>query len=163
MRQLGIRLSSGALGGRVPLREGEDIDQLLRSSGAKPTKLVIAPAAQVFEVGENRYPFGVFTRGNEQVDDADVAMYFAGSPKGAVTGPLPAQVTSLHGRADFIHMGVYNDNDPGKGIRPQLRTYHLPTELWTFLIDRDGVIRDRIEGAFGVSELEQGMRMIVPG
>jgi len=283
-----------------PAAKGKTIADLLRDSGAKPAKLVIAPAAQVFDVGENRYPFGVFTRGNEQVTDADVALYFARKESGPVTGPLPAQVTSLEtkpayraagedpdaakyvyvvpkvdfdrkgpwvviamlkgkngleasrvptpvvgngkvpqvgekaplihtptaadvggdlakidtrnphdqmhevdfadvlgkepivlvfatpalcqsrvcgpvvdvaqqvadeykGKADFIHMEVYNDNDPGKGIRPQLRTYNLPTEPWTFLIDKNGVIRDRIEGAFGVSELEEAMKTILPG
>jgi hypothetical protein len=283
-----------------PAAKGKTIAELLRDSGAKPTKLVIAPAAQAFDAGDNRYPFGVFTRDNEQVSDADVALYFAkDEKKGPVIGPLPAQVSSLEvkpayraagedpdqakavyvvpqvdfdrkgpwvaiamlkgkegleasrvpspvvgdntvpqagekaplihtptaaevggdlakidtrvphdqmhqvdfadvlgkepivlvfatpalcqsrvcgpvvdvaqevadafeGEADFIHMEVYNDNDPGKGIRPQLRTYHLPTEPWTFLIDRDGIIRDRIEGAYGVAELEQGLRSIVP-
>jgi hypothetical protein len=280
-----------------PSAKGKTIAELLQSSGATPTKLVIAPAAQVFDVGANRYPFGVFTRGNEQVDDADVALYFAkDEKKGPVIGPLPAQVTSLEvksayraaaeddaknvyvvpkvdfdrkgpwvaiamlkgeggleasrvpspvvsddpvpqvgekaplihtptaaevggdlakidtrvphdqmhqvdfaealgkepivlvfatpalcqsrvcgpvvdvaqqvadeykGEADFIHMEVYNDNDIAKGIRPQLQTYHLPTEPWTFLIDRKGVVRDRLEGAFGVEELEAAMRSIV--
>lgn len=60
-------------------------------------------------------------------------------------------------------MEIYNDNDPNTGVRPQLRTYSLQTEPWTFLIDRDGTIRDRIEGAYGVAELEQAMRTIVPG
>ena len=284
-----------------PSAKGKTLVELLRSSGAKPTGLVIAPAAQTFEVGPNRYPFGVFTKANEQVSDADVALYVARGDHSPVEGPLPAQVTSLEtepayrasasdpdaakyvyvvpkldfkgpgpwtviamlkgengleasrvptpvvgqnpkvpevgdkapvihtptaadvggdlakidtrvppdqmhkvdfadvvgkqpivlvfatpalcqsrvcgpvvdvaqqvadqyeGKADFIHMEVYNDNDPGKGIRPQLRTYHLPTEPWTFLIDRNGVIRDRLEGAYGVSELEQAMGTIVPG
>jgi hypothetical protein len=284
-----------------PAGRGKTLDELVRDSGAKPTRLAIAPAAQTFEVGENRYPFGVFTPGNEQVDDADVAMYFARSPKGPVTGPLPARVTSLEvkpayraagsegpaeaktvyvvpkvgfdrkgpwiaiaiikgkdgleasrvptpvvgagagvprmgerappihtptaadvggdlakidtrsphdqmhevdfatalgerpivlvfatpalcqsrvcgpvvdaaqqvadqyrGKADFIHMEVYEDNDPGKGIRPQLRAFHLRTEPWIFLIDRHGIVRDRIEGAVGVSELEAAVRTIVP-
>jgi len=276
------------------------IAELLKDSGAKPTKLVIAPAAQSFAVGENRYPFGVFTRGNEQVDDADVALYFAKSEGGPVTGPLPARVETLEvkpayraagedpdqaknvyvvpkvdfdrkgpweavamikgkggleasrvpspvagensvpevgekaplihtptaadvggdlakidtriphdqmhqvdfadvvgkqpivlvfatpalcqsrvcgpvvdvaqqvadeykGKADFIHMEVYNDNEISKGIRPQLQAFNLETEPWTFLIDRNGVIRDRIDGAYGVAELEQAMRTIVPG
>jgi hypothetical protein len=65
------------------------------------------------------------------------------------------------GKADFIHMEVYNDNEVSKGIRPQLQAYHLETEPWTFLIDRRGIVRDRIEGAYGVSELEQAMRKIV--
>lgn len=280
-----------------PSAKGKTIADLLDDSGAKPANLVIAPAAQVFAVGENRYPFGVFTRGNAQVSDADVALYFAKDEKGPVIGPLPAQVTSLEtkpayasrggpgeaqtvyvvpkvdfdrkgpwlavamlkgedglevsrvpspvvgkfsgvpdvgekapvintptaedvggdlakidtrvppsqmhevdfaevagkepivlvfatpalcqsrvcgpvvdiaqqvadsnqGEAEFIHMEVYNDNDPGKGIRPQLRAYGLPSEPWTFLIDRKGVVRERLEGAFGVSELEAALRSI---
>jgi hypothetical protein len=285
-----------------PSAKGKTIEDLLRQSGAKPTKLVIAPAAQVFDVGENRYPFGVFTRGNEQVDDADVALYFAKGAKGPVQGPLPAQVTSLETKpayraqgaagpgeattvyvvprvdfdrsgpwlaiamlkgeeglevsrvpspavgdfpriprvgekaptihtptaaevggdlakidtrvppdqmhevdfadvvgkkpvvlvfatpalcqsrvcgpvvdvaqqvadsygeeADFIHMEIWNENDMSKGPRPQVRSYSLETEPWTFLIDRNGIVRDRIEGAFGVSELEEAMRTIAPG
>jgi hypothetical protein len=284
-----------------PSAKGKTIAELLHGSGAKPAKLVIAPAAQVFEVGANRYSFGVFTLGNEQVSDADVALYFAKTGKGPVTGPLPARVSSLEtqpayraagedadeaktvyvvpevrfpeegtwlaiamlkgsegleatrvnvgpsvgdpsvprvgekaptihtptaadvggdlakidtraphdqmhgvdfadvvgkkpvvlvfatpalcqsrvcgpvvdvaqqvadeyeGEADFIHMEVYKDNDLGKGIRPQLRTYHLPTEPWTFLIDRGGIVRDRFEGAYSVSELEEAMRSIVAG
>jgi hypothetical protein len=281
-----------------PSAKGKTIEQLLSESGAKETKLVIAPAAQVFEVGENRYPFGVFTRGQEQVDDADVALYFAKSMKGPVQGPLPARVSSLEtkpayssqgegpgeattvyvvpkvkfdrpgpwfgiamlkgedglevsrvpspvvgdyrqvpnvgekapvvhtptaadvggnleeidtrvppdqmhevdfadavgkkplvlvfatpafcqsrvcgpvvdiaqqvadshkGEVDFIHMEVYEENDPGKGVRSQMRAYKLPTEPWTFLVDRDGIIRDRLEGAYGPSELEAAVEKI---
>ena len=283
-----------------PAAKGKTIQQLVNGSNAKLTKLVIAPAAQAFVVGDNRYPFGVFTAGNEQVSGADVALYFASGPKGKVIGPLPAQETSLEvkpayraagedpdqaknvyvvpkvhfdrngpwiaiamikgkngleasqvptpvvgsspkvptvgekaplihtptaadvggdlnkidtrvphdqmhqvdfadvvgkkpivlvfatpalcqsrvcgpvvdvaqqvadqfqGKADFIHMEVYNDNEVSKGIRPQLQAYHLETEPWTFLIDRHGIVRDRIEGAYGVFELEQAMRTIVP-
>jgi len=286
-----------------PSAKGKTIGDLLHDSGAKPSKLVIAPAAQTFDVGENRYPFGVFTLGNEQVTDADVALYYAKDGKSPVTGPLPAQVTSLEtkpayratgtegpgeattvyvvpkvdfdrngpwlaiamlkgkdglevtrvtaptvvgefpripqvgekapaihtptaanvggdmakidtrvppdqmhevdfadavgkkpvvlvfatpalcqsrvcgpvvdvaqqvadsykGKADFIHMEIWNDNDLSKGPRPQVQAYNLETEPWTFLIDRNGIVRDRIEGAFGVSELEEAMGTIVPG
>lgn len=284
-----------------PSAKGKTIAELLRDSGAKPAKVVIAPAAQAFDIGANRYPFGVFTLGNEQVEGADVALYFAKDEKsGPVIGPLPAQETSLEvkpayraagedpdqaknvyvvpkvdfdrngpwvgvamlkgkqgleaarvsaptvvghnrvpkvggkaplihtptasdvggdlakidtriphdqmhqvdyadvlgkqpivlvfatpalcqsrvcgpvvdvaqqvadeykGKADFIHMEVYNDNDIAKGIRPQLQAFNLETEPWTFLIDSKGVVRDRIEGAYGVPELEQAMRTIVP-
>lgn len=284
-----------------PSAQGKTIGDLLHRSGAKPTTLVVAPAAQTFVVGENRYPFGVFTRGNEQVSDADVALYFARDAKGPVTGPLPAQVTSLEtkpayrargggpeeaqtvyvvpkaefdrpgpylaiavlkgedglevsripspvvgrfaqvpqvggkaplihtptasdvggdlteidtrvppdqmhavdyasvignepivlvfatpalcqsrvcgpvvdvaqqvadahkGDAEFIHMEVYEENDPNKGLRSQMLAYHLPTEPWTFLIDRNGIVRERFEGAFGVSELEDALRSIAAG
>jgi hypothetical protein len=285
-----------------PSAKGRTIAELLHDSDAKQSKLVIAPAAQAFEVGKNRYPFGVFTRGNEQVDEADVALYFAKSGKGPVTGPLPAQVTSLEtkpayqargaggpgeattvyvvprvdfdqkgpwlavamlkgpdgleasrvpspvvgdfpkipgvgdkapvihtptevdvggdlakidtrvppdqmhkvdfaealgkkpivlvfatpalcqtrvcgpvvdvaqqvadsygDKADFIHMEIYNDNEISKGPRPQLRAFNLESEPWAFLVDSKGIISDRIEGAFGVAELEEAMKTIVPG
>ena len=281
-----------------PSAKGKTIEELLGDSGAKETKLVIAPAAQVFDLGENRYPFGVFTPGQEQIDDADVALYFAKDTKSPVQGPLPARVSSLEtkpayssrgegpgeattvyvvpkvdfdrkgdwlaiamlkgeegleasrvpspvvgqfsgvpevgekappihtptasdvggnleeidtrvppdqmhqvdfadavgkkplvlvfatpafcqsrvcgpvvdvaqqvadsyeGEVDFIHMEVYEENDPGKGVRPQMRAYNLPTEPWTFLVDRKGIIRDRIEGAYGASELEAAVEKI---
>jgi hypothetical protein len=286
-----------------PSAKGKTIGDLLHDPEAKPAKLVIAPATQTFDVGENRYAFGVFTTGQEQIDDADVALYFAKDGKGPVIGPLPAQVTSLEtkpayratgaggpseattvyvvpkvdfdrkgpwlaiamlkgkdglevtrltatpvvgefpripddgekapvihtptvadvggdqakidtrvppdqmhevdfadvvgkkpivlvfatpalcqsrvcgpvvdaaqqvadsykGKADFIHMEIWNDNDIGKGPRPQVEAFNLESEPWVFLIDRNGIVRDRIEGAFGVSELEEAMRKIVPG
>lgn len=55
--------------------------------------------------------------------------------------------------AAFIHMEIYNDNDPSKGVRPQVRAFHLPSEPWLFAIDRQGVIREVIEGAFGVDRM----------
>jgi hypothetical protein len=287
-----------------PSAKGKSLNEVLTKSGAKPAKLVIAPAAQTFELGPNRYPFGVFTLGGKQVDKADVALYFAKDNNSPVQGPLPARVSSLEvkpayrsqgseapgeaktvyvvpkidfdrsgpwlaiamlkgpegleatrvtaspvvgefpdvvavgakaplihtptgddvggdlskidtrippdqmhevdfadavgkkpivlvfatpafcesrvcgptvdvvqqvadkykDQADFIHMEVWEDNDPStEKIRPQLRAFGLPTEPWTFLIDRNGVVRDRIEGAFGVSELEDAMKTVLPG
>jgi hypothetical protein len=284
-----------------PSAKEKTIEQLYADSGAKRSRLVVAPAAQAFDVGENRYPFGVFTLGNEQVSDADAALYFA-KGDGPVQGPLPAAVSSLEtkpayraqgsegpgeattvyvvpkvdfdrpgiwaaiamlkgpdglevarlntsptvgaspripvagekaptmhtptaadvggdlakidtrvppdqmhavdyadalgkkpivlvfatpalcqsrvcgpvvdvaqqvadkygDRADFIHMEVYNGNDPSKGERPQLAAFSLQTEPWTFLIDAGGVVRDRIEGAYGVGELEAALQTILP-
>ena len=285
-----------------PSAKGKTIEHLLDSSGAKRTKLVVAPAAQTFELGPNRYPFGVFTVAREQIGDADVALYFAKDTDSRVLGPLPARVTSLQTKpayralgseepgeaktvyvvpevdfdrsgpwlaiamlrgpngleasrvpsptvgqypglpgpgekapvintptpadvggdlakidtrvppdqmhatdfadvvgekpvvlvfatpafcasrvcgpvvdiaqqvadehrdeVEFIHMEVYEDNDPGKPVRPQLAAYGLRTEPWTFLIGSDGRVRDRIEGAYGPAELEAAMRKILPG
>jgi hypothetical protein len=284
-----------------PTAQGKTIAQLLESSGAKPSKLVIAPAAQSFVLGANRYPFGVFTAGNEQVTDADVALYFARSETSKVMGPYPAHLETLETkpayraagsdpdaaqavyvvpkvdfpkkgpyvavamlkgkngleasrvpspvaganpripevgqrppaittltaadvggdlekidtrippdqmhkvdfaevlgkkpivlvfatpalcqsrvcgpvvdvaqqvadeyepRADFIHQEVYVDNEIPKGIRPQLKAFGLETEPWTFLIGKEGKVKDRIEGAYGVAELEEAMKTIVPG
>jgi hypothetical protein len=64
-------------------------------------------------------------------------------------------------RAAFIHMEVFNDNDPNKGLRPQLRAFHLPTEPWAFVIDREGRIVARFEGAFGADELSGAVEKVV--
>jgi hypothetical protein len=53
-------------------------------------------------------------------------------------------------KAAFIHMEIYNENDPGERVRPQVRAFHLPTEPYLFTIDRSGIVRDAIEGAFGL-------------
>jgi hypothetical protein len=44
-----------------------------------------------------------------------------------------------------------------------LKAFGLPTEPWTYLIDKEGVIEDRLSGAYGVAELEEAMKTIVPG
>jgi hypothetical protein len=286
-----------------PTAQGKTISQLLHESGATPSKLVVAPASEVFDTGIERYPFGVFTPGQEQVEDVEVALYFAKDGKSKVLGPLPAKLETLQTKpayrsqngsgpgeaksvyvvpkvdfdkggswlalaiiktpngkleasrvpsptigqypkvpkvgerppkidtltaadvgndlekidtrvppdqmhkvdfaqvlgkkpivlvfatpalcqsrvcgpvvdvaqqvadeyepkADFIHQEVYVDNEIEKGIRPQLKAFGLPTEPWTYLIDKEGVIKDRLSGAYGVAELEEAMKTIVPG
>ena len=74
-----------------------------------------------------------------------------------VCGPVvdvAEQLKQLYGdKAAFIHMEIYDDNDPNKDVRPQVKAFRLPTEPWLFAIGRDGRIKDVIEGAFGVEEL----------
>jgi hypothetical protein len=64
-------------------------------------------------------------------------------------------------KAAFIHMEIYNDNDPGKGVRPQVRAFNLPSEPWLFAINRKGVISSVIEGAFGVERLTAAVNKAV--
>ena len=78
-----------------------------------------------------------------------------------VCGPVvdvAEQVKAEYGDdAAFIHMEIYVDNqyDPKKpDLRPQVEAFGLPTEPWLFVIDKDGTVQTRIEGAFSVSELE---------
>jgi len=74
-----------------------------------------------------------------------------------VCGPVvdvAEQLKQLYGdKAAFIHMEIYDDNDPNKPVRPQVHAFHLPSEPWLFAIGRDGRIKNVIEGAFGVEEL----------
>ncbi len=81
-----------------------------------------------------------------------------------VCGPVvdvAEQVKEEYGEeAEFIHMEIFNDNDPGKGVRPQVRAFHLPSEPWLFVIDHQGTIRTAIEGAFGVERLTEAVKEV---
>jgi hypothetical protein len=82
-----------------------------------------------------------------------------------VCGPVvdvAEQVKEEYGdEAAFIHMEIFNDNDPGKGVRPQLRTFNLPSEPWLFTIDRQGRISSVTEGAFGIDLLTRAVKKAV--
>jgi hypothetical protein len=297
-----------------PSAKGKTLAEVLEADDATPSTLVVSPASEVFNKGENRYPFGVFQRDRTQVPDAEVALYFAkvpgkagaGAPAGTTSakdaekraldqpaaGPFPAaietietqpafraqtttsdpdaatvvyktdvnfpsngewriaalikqdgkltatllpsaevgrfskvpqvgqkapvihtptaadvggdlskittrippdtqnkvdyadvlgkepivllfatpqfcisrvcgpvvdvaeQLKQLYGdKVAFIHMEIYQDNDPNKPVRPQVSAFHLPSEPWLFAIGRNGKIEDEIDGAFGVEEL----------
>jgi hypothetical protein len=78
-----------------------------------------------------------------------------------VCGPVTDVAVQLQqqfgNRVTFIHQEVYVDNQPSKGLRPQLTAFHLRTEPWLFAINRRGVIVARLEGAFGTTELRQAL------
>jgi hypothetical protein len=63
-------------------------------------------------------------------------------------------------RVDFIHVEIYRDNDVSKGFLSQVARYRLPTEPWTFVIDRKGLITDRFEGAYSAGELERAVAKV---
>ena len=81
-----------------------------------------------------------------------------------VCGPVvdvAEQVKEQYGdEVEFIHMEIYNDNDPSKGVRPQVRAFNLPSEPWLFVMDSEGVITTALEGAFSVDELTQAVEEV---
>lgn len=101
------------------------------------------------------------------VGEEPIVLLFA-SPKfswNRVGGPvvdITEQVAQrFAGKAAFIHMELYKGNDPGVGVRPQVRAFHLPSEPWLFAIDQEGRIRAELEGAFDVAELTRIVRDVV--
>jgi hypothetical protein len=85
-----------------------------------------------------------------------------------VCGPvvdIAEQVKAQYGDdAAFIHMEIYEDNQynpKNPKLRPQVEAFGLPTEPWLFVIDKDGKIQTRIEGAFSVTELEHELDAVV--
>ena len=61
---------------------------------------------------------------------------------------------------DFIHIEIYKDNDPAKGTNQWVDQWKLPSEPFTFVVDRTGVIRERFEGAFSAAELQAAVAKV---
>lgn len=64
------------------------------------------------------------------------------------------------GDVQFIHVEVYADNDPAKGVNRWVKQWRLPTEPFTFVVDRTGVIRTKLEGAYSVAELKRAVAAV---
>jgi hypothetical protein len=78
-------------------------------------------------------------------------------------GPVVDVVEEVQRRLEdenvrFIHVEVYQDNDPANGYNRWVKEWNLPTEPWTFLVGADGKIVDRFEGTVSVDELEAAVR-----
>jgi hypothetical protein len=58
--------------------------------------------------------------------------------------------------AAFIYQEIYVNNTP-PNVRPQVAAYNLRTEPWLFVIDTEGKVSTRIEGAFSVAELQDAV------
>jgi hypothetical protein len=101
------------------------------------------------------------------LDKKPVVLVFATPAlcKSRVCGPVvdaAEQLKSQYGdKAAFIHMEIYNDNDLSKGYRPQVRAWRLPSEPWTFMIDRQGRVVESFEGAASVAELQRGIEKAI--
>jgi hypothetical protein len=76
---------------------------------------------------------------------------------GPVTDVAVALQQKFGNRIAFIHEEVYVDNQPSKGLRPQLKAFHLRTEPWLFTINRRGIIAARLEGAFGTAGMTRAL------
>ncbi|MCX6393285.1 MAG: hypothetical protein NTY57_00285 [Solirubrobacterales bacterium] len=55
-----------------------------------------------------------------------------------------------------IHEEVYKENKPPT-LRPQLEAFGLVTEPWLFTVGRDGRIKARLEGAFGINAMNRAI------
>ena len=58
----------------------------------------------------------------------------------------------------FIHVEVYRDNDPAKGLNKWMREWELPSEPWVFLVGRDGRVKAKFEGSVSLRELRSAVR-----
>lgn len=49
-------------------------------------------------------------------------------------------------RVNFIHIEIYKDANPAHGFAPTVLQWHLQTEPWVFVINRQGIITAKFEG-----------------
>jgi hypothetical protein len=65
----------------------------------------------------------------------------------------------------FIHVEVFEGNNPALGPNRWFQEWRLANEPWTFLVGRDGRIKERIAGSFSVAELTAAVRrhLVRPG
>jgi len=61
----------------------------------------------------------------------------------------------------FIHVEIYEGNDPARGENRWVREWKLPSEPWVFLVGADGKVRDRFEGTISVRELDASVRHLL--
>jgi hypothetical protein len=83
-----------------------------------------------------------------------------------VCGPVVDVVEEVSRRFEdenvrFIHVEVYEDNDPANPFNRWMREWKLPTEPWTFLVGADGKIKARYEGTVSVHELEAAVQELL--
>ena len=83
-----------------------------------------------------------------------------------VCGPAVAVVDEVRqqlasDRVRFIHVEIYEGNDPDRGFNRWVREWGLPTEPYTLLVDADGLVAARFEGLVTVAELERAVRELL--
>ncbi len=60
----------------------------------------------------------------------------------------------------FIHVEIYQDNNPAMGFNRWVGEWALPSEPWVFVVGADGRIKARFEGSVSVAELEAAVRAV---
>jgi len=102
----------------------------------------------------------------ESIEDGVPFVVTFATPKfcaSRVCGPVVDVVDAVRrtfegGGIRFIHVEIFEGNDPSRGFNRWVEEWSLPTEPWTFVVDGEGIIRARFEGLVTVQELEQAVR-----
>jgi hypothetical protein len=83
----------------------------------------------------------------------------------ATCAPELQAVQQLHStyaeQANFIHVEIYQYPFDGLHTAKTVDEWHLPSDPWTFIVDKTGIVRDRFEGAAPVEELEPSLKSVL--
>ena len=158
-----IKRDDGTVASLLPSIEVGDYARI-PDVGERPPRIHTPTASDVGNLGEidTRIPHDTMHADDlfDVLGERPTVLLFATPAlcQSRVCGPMVDIAEQVHSEnpddVAFIHVEVYNDNDPNKGIRPELRAYGLHTEPWLFVMDGSGRVSTRIEGAFSVGDLE---------
>ena len=78
-------------------------------------------------------------------------------------GPVVDVVEAVRRRFErrgvrFIHVEVFNRNDPSRGYNRWMREWGLASEPWVFLVGADGRVKAKFEGSVSEAELAAAVR-----
>jgi hypothetical protein len=83
----------------------------------------------------------------------------------ATCAPELQAVQQLHSnyaeKANFIHVEIYQYPFDGTRTAKAVDEWHLPSDPWTFVVDKAGIVRDRFEGAAPIEELEPALKAVL--
>ena len=82
-------------------------------------------------------------------------------------GPMLDQVKAVapaHPNANFLHVEIYENLDATSAddliINPAVAAWGLPSEPWVFVVDGNGVVAARFEGAMTTAEIESALEQV---
>ena len=83
----------------------------------------------------------------------------------ATCAPELEAVQQLHAtyaeQANFIHVEIYQYPFDGLHTARTVDEWSLPSDPWTFIVDKTGIVRDRFEGAAPADELEPALKSVL--
>jgi hypothetical protein len=63
--------------------------------------------------------------------------------------------------ANFVHVEIYQYPFDGQRTAKTVDEWRLPSDPWTFVVDKTGIVRDRFEGAAPYEELEPSLKSVL--
>jgi hypothetical protein len=83
----------------------------------------------------------------------------------ATCAPELDAVQQLHAtyaeKANFIHVELYQYPFDSMRLVKTVDEWHLPSDPWTFIVDKTGIVRDRFEGSAPLEELEPSLKSVL--
>jgi peroxiredoxin len=83
----------------------------------------------------------------------------------ATCAPELEAIQQLHSTyspaANFVHVEIYQYPFDGLHTAKTVDEWKLPSEPWTFIVDRTGIVRDRFEGSAPMEELEPSLKGVL--